>query len=87
MCGDFLKKRAAQRLGVYRCLKKKKRKKRVSKVLYKTKHKTTQQNRKLANLHRQNDLFKATMFQRHKDYYGFVKTGFENKPHYGHTNT
>ena len=31
-------------------------------------------NRKLANLHRKNDLLKATIFRRHKDYYGFVKS-------------
>jgi hypothetical protein len=34
-------------------------------------------NRKLANLHRKNDLLKATMSQRHSNYFGFVKTGFE----------
>ena len=36
------------------------------------------ENRQLANVHRKNDLLKATMSQRHEDYYGFVKTGFEN---------
>ena len=36
-------------------------------------------NRRFANLHRKNDLLKATMSQRHKDYYGFVKTGFETR--------
>ena len=34
-----------------------------------------------------NDLAKATMFQRHKDYYGFVETGFEKKTEQIHTNT
>ena len=55
--------------------KKKEKKKEVFKMLYKTEHNETQQNRKLANLHRKNELLKATMSQRHKDYYGFVKTG------------
>jgi len=37
MCGDFLKKRRAQRLGVYRCFMNK-----VIKMFYKTEHKETQ---------------------------------------------
>ena len=45
------------------------------------------ENRKLANLHRKNDVLKATMFQRHQDYYGFVKTGFGKRLHFRHTHT
>jgi hypothetical protein len=37
MCGDFLKKLRAQRLGVYRCFMKK-----VIKMVYKPEHKETQ---------------------------------------------
>ena len=39
--------------------------------------KKSNENRKLAI--EKNDLLKVTMFQRHKDYYGFVKTGFEKR--------
>ena len=49
------------------------------KMLYKTEHNETQQNRQLANLHRKNDLSKATLSQRDSNYYGFVKTGFEKR--------
>ena len=37
---------------------------------------------KWAKLHRKNDLLKATMSQRHSNYYGFVKTGFEKRQLY-----
>ena len=79
MCGDFLTKRRAQRLGVYRWFLKKSDKKCC------IKQSTTKRikNRKLANLHRKNDFLKATMSQRHRDYYGFVKTGFETRPQKG----
>ena len=71
MCGDFIKKRRAQRLCVYRCFFLKKK---VIKMLYKTEHNETQQKQTINKIHRKNDLLKDTMFQRHKDYYGFVKT-------------
>ena len=48
--------------------------KKVIKMLYKTEHNETQQKQKIWQIHRKNDLLKDTMFQRHKDYYGFVKT-------------
>ena len=55
------------------------------KRVHSTKALQSNKNKKLTNLHRKNDLFKATMSHRHKDYYGFVKTGFEKRLHYGHT--
>ena len=78
MCGDFLKKRRAQRLGVYGCFLKKK----MMKMLYKTEHNETQQKQKTSQSPSKNDLLKATMCQRHEDYYGFVKTGFEKRQFY-----
>ena len=45
-------------------------------MAYKTYHKEKQKNknRKLANLHGHNVLKKNTMSQRHRNYYGFVKS-------------
>ena len=75
MCGDFLKKRTAQRLGVYRWFLKKINKIFRLKMLYKTMLKKRNENRQVAKLHRKNEVLKATMSQRHEDYYGFVQTG------------
>ena len=82
MCGDFLKNRTAQRLGVYGCFLKK-----VINMMYKTRHKETQRKQTISQSTQKNDLLKATMFQRHEDYHGFVKTGFENKLQSRHTHT
>jgi hypothetical protein len=71
MCGDFLKKRRAQRLGVYRFFMKRSDKQCCSKQSTKKRI----QNSKWANLRRKNYLLKATMSQRHSNYYGFMKTG------------
>jgi hypothetical protein len=52
-------------------------------MLYKTDTTKRNKNRQLANLHRKNDLLKATMSQRHEDYYGFVKTGVHKRGNAG----
>ena len=47
---------------------------------YKTKRKKTKsKNIQLVNLHETKEFLEATLSQRHKDYYGFVKTKLENK--------
>ena len=73
MCGGFLKKRRAQRLGVYGCFIEK-----VIKMMYKTEHTETQPKQQTSQSPSKNDLLKTTMSERHSNYYGFVKTGFRN---------
>ena len=46
----------------------------MMKMLYKQSTTKRNKNRKVANLHKKNDLLKATMSQQHKDCYGFVKS-------------
>ena len=70
MCGDFIKKTEGSTAGRLPMFFEKK----VIKMLYKTEHNETQQKQKIWQIHRKSDLLKDTMFQRHKDYYGFVKT-------------
>ena len=78
MCGDFLKKRRAQRPGVYRYFMKQ-----IIKALYKTEHKENATKTANEPISIKNDLLKATMSQRHGNYYGFVKTGFEKRKAHG----
>ena len=77
MCCDLLKIRRAQRLGVYRCFMNK-----VTNMLYKTAHEETQKQKYEQIAIDQNDLLKATMSQRHRNYYGSVKTGVRQQLHH-----
>ena len=48
-------------------------------MLYKTEHNKTQQKQQISQSLSKNDILKATMPQRHSNYHGFVKTGFETR--------
>ena len=74
MGGDFLKKWRAQWLNVYRCLMSKNI---LNAIWNKAQRDATKTEHQPMYIDK-NDLLNATMSQRHNDYYGFVKTGFEN---------
>ena len=69
------KKRSVQRLYVYRCF--------IKKYCITQSTKKLNKNRKWANLHRKNVLWKATMSQRHSNYHDFVKTGVRKRGNAG----
>ena len=75
MCGDFLEQRRVQRLGVYRCFMKKK-----NVVLNRAQINVTKTASEPISIEK--CPLKATMSQRHNNYYGFEKTGFKNKQFY-----